>query len=182
VQDIFDECQVNRGSFKGPIPNPHSGLPRYWLFTTRRVIVYLLVVLQSGTSVSCRYSVMTSKDDEAAEREEVSKVVKLQNTLLLILQQRLKSALWYSIGQFVDDALLSDDLNVIKSIIGGCPLSDSYDFTIPADLPATKKCLLAWTWYETFSINPSKVDYALIRNLQVQQNWQSRNVHELRRS
>jgi hypothetical protein len=75
-----------------------------------------------------------------------------------------------------------EDFNVIKSIIGGCPLSDSYDFTIPADLPATKKCLLAWTWYETFSINPSKVDYALIRNLQVQQNWQSRNVHELRRS
>lgn len=118
VQDIFDECQVNRGSFKGPIPNPHSGLPRYWLFTTRRVIVYLLVVLQSGTSVSCRYSVMTSKDDEAAEREEVSKVVKLQNTLLLILQQRLKSALWYSIGQFVDDALLSDDLNATPQFIG----------------------------------------------------------------
>lgn len=44
-----------------------------------------------------------------------------------------------------------DDFNVIKSIIGGCPLSDSYDFTIPSDIPPAKKCLLAWTWYECFS-------------------------------
>ncbi|KZM21494.1 hypothetical protein ST47_g7385 [Ascochyta rabiei] len=44
---------------------------------------------------------MASVDGEAAEREE-----------------RLKSALWYSIGQFVDDALLADDLNATPQFIG----------------------------------------------------------------
>lgn len=38
------------------------------------------------------------------------------------------------------------NFQVVKSIMGGCPLSDSYDFTIPSDIPAAKKCLLAWTW------------------------------------
>ncbi len=32
--------------------------------------------------------------------------------------QRLKSALWYSIGQFVDDALLADELNATPQFIG----------------------------------------------------------------
>jgi centromere protein S len=32
--------------------------------------------------------------------------------------QRLKSALWYAIGQFVDDALLADDLNATPQFIG----------------------------------------------------------------
>ncbi|KAJ4325048.1 MHF histone-fold complex component [Neodidymelliopsis sp. IMI 364377] len=33
-------------------------------------------------------------------------------------EERLKSALWYSIGQFVDDALLADDLNATPQFIG----------------------------------------------------------------
>lgn len=40
-----------------------------------------------------------------------------------------------------------NDFRVMKSIVGGCPLSDSYDFTVPEDMPAADKCLLAWTWY-----------------------------------
>lgn len=38
--------------------------------------------------------------------------------LILNILQRLKSALWYSIGQFVDDALLTDDLNATPQFIG----------------------------------------------------------------
>lgn len=34
---------------------------------------------------------------------------------------------------------------VIQSIIGGCPLSSSYDFTIPADAPEGE-AIWAWTW------------------------------------
>lgn len=35
---------------------------------------------------------------------------------------------------------------VIKSIIGGCPLQSSYDFTVPADAkPGT--AIFAWTWF-----------------------------------
>jgi hypothetical protein len=36
---------------------------------------------------------------------------------------------------------------VIKSMVGGCPLKDSYKFNIPKEIPAAKKCLLAWTWW-----------------------------------
>ncbi|KAK3900324.1 hypothetical protein C8A05DRAFT_36052 [Staphylotrichum tortipilum] len=34
---------------------------------------------------------------------------------------------------------------VIQSIIGGCPLSSSYPFTVPADAPAGE-AIWAWTW------------------------------------
>lgn len=34
---------------------------------------------------------------------------------------------------------------VIKSMIGGCPLATSYDFTVPADAPSGQ-ALFAWTW------------------------------------
>lgn len=34
---------------------------------------------------------------------------------------------------------------VIKSIIGGCPLTPSYDFTVPSYTP-NGNALLAWTW------------------------------------
>jgi hypothetical protein len=40
-----------------------------------------------------------------------------------------------------------NDFRVMKSIIGDCPMSDSFRFTVPRDMPAAKKCLLAWTWY-----------------------------------
>ncbi|KAF8448460.1 hypothetical protein BGX38DRAFT_1093005 [Terfezia claveryi] len=36
---------------------------------------------------------------------------------------------------------------VIHSMIGGCPLKTSYDFTVPKDAPNGKKILLAWTWF-----------------------------------
>lgn len=35
---------------------------------------------------------------------------------------------------------------VIKSMIGGCPLQTTYDFTIPSCAPASKTALLAWSW------------------------------------
>ncbi|KAH9865297.1 hypothetical protein IAQ61_009244 [Plenodomus lingam] len=44
---------------------------------------------------------MSTTDDAAAEREE-----------------RLKSALWYSIGQFVDEECLTCDLNATPQFIG----------------------------------------------------------------
>ncbi|MBE7181473.1 MAG: hypothetical protein INR71_09740, partial [Terriglobus roseus] len=34
---------------------------------------------------------------------------------------------------------------VIKSVIGGCPLAKTYDFTIPSDAPSGR-ALFAWTW------------------------------------
>lgn len=38
---------------------------------------------------------------------------------------------------------------VIKSIVGGCPLSgtSSFDFTIPADVPTANDAVFAWTWF-----------------------------------
>jgi hypothetical protein len=38
------------------------------------------------------------------------------------------------------------EFRVIESMMGGCPLTSSYDFTVPSDVPAAEKCLLAWTW------------------------------------
>lgn len=38
---------------------------------------------------------------------------------------------------------------VLKSIIGGCPTEDTYDFTIP-EYAESGECLLAWTWYIDF--------------------------------
>ncbi|KAH7347931.1 hypothetical protein B0T11DRAFT_303047 [Plectosphaerella cucumerina] len=38
---------------------------------------------------------------------------------------------------------------VIKSIVGGCPLSgtSSFDFTVPADVPTANDAVFAWTWF-----------------------------------
>jgi hypothetical protein len=36
---------------------------------------------------------------------------------------------------------------VIKSMIGGCPTTLEYDFTIPADAPSSGDALFAWTWF-----------------------------------
>ncbi|EHY59273.1 hypothetical protein ABEF92_006369 [Exophiala dermatitidis] len=36
---------------------------------------------------------------------------------------------------------------VIKSIIGGCPLPRTYDFTIPEYAPASDTALFSWTWF-----------------------------------
>lgn len=38
------------------------------------------------------------------------------------------------------------NFKVLRSIVGGCPQQDSYDFTIPENCE-TATCLLAWTWY-----------------------------------
>ncbi|OJJ44975.1 hypothetical protein ASPZODRAFT_660354 [Penicilliopsis zonata CBS 506.65] len=35
---------------------------------------------------------------------------------------------------------------VIHSMLGGCPLQDSYDFQVPSDAPSGQ-ALLAWTWF-----------------------------------
>ena len=39
------------------------------------------------------------------------------------------------------------NFRVIHSIIGGCPLTPSYSFTVPKDAPNGNKVLLAWTWF-----------------------------------
>ena len=39
-------------------------------------------------------------------------------TCILTRLQRLKSALWYSVGQFVDDKSLESDLNATPQFIG----------------------------------------------------------------
>ncbi|RVX75115.1 hypothetical protein B0A52_01392 [Exophiala mesophila] len=36
---------------------------------------------------------------------------------------------------------------VIKSIIGGCPLSNSYSFTIPNNAPSSETVLFSWSWF-----------------------------------
>ncbi|KAK4202062.1 hypothetical protein QBC40DRAFT_338702 [Triangularia verruculosa] len=36
---------------------------------------------------------------------------------------------------------------VLRSYEGGCPLAESYQFTLPSDVPATKKAIFAWTWF-----------------------------------
>ncbi|EXJ94373.1 hypothetical protein A1O1_02767 [Capronia coronata CBS 617.96] len=36
---------------------------------------------------------------------------------------------------------------VIKSIIGGCPIVRTYDFTIPEYAPASDTALLSWSWF-----------------------------------
>ncbi|KAK0739471.1 hypothetical protein B0T21DRAFT_271259, partial [Apiosordaria backusii] len=36
---------------------------------------------------------------------------------------------------------------VLRSYEGGCPLRESYSFNIPGDVPATKKAVFAWTWF-----------------------------------
>lgn len=35
---------------------------------------------------------------------------------------------------------------VIKSMIGGCPLESTFNFTIPSYVPSATSVLLAWTW------------------------------------
>lgn len=37
--------------------------------------------------------------------------------------------------------------HVIKSMIGGCPLKDTWDFTIPSYAPPSQSVILAWTWF-----------------------------------
>ncbi|KAK2763352.1 hypothetical protein FQN54_009988 [Arachnomyces sp. PD_36] len=39
-----------------------------------------------------------------------------------------------------------ESFQVIKSMIGGCPLQSSYDFTIPSDAPSGE-ALFAWSWF-----------------------------------
>ncbi|PWY91549.1 hypothetical protein BO94DRAFT_513780 [Aspergillus sclerotioniger CBS 115572] len=39
-----------------------------------------------------------------------------------------------------------DNFQVIHSMLGGCPLTESYKFTIPSDAP-TGDALLTWTWF-----------------------------------
>ncbi|EXJ55561.1 hypothetical protein A1O7_08489 [Cladophialophora yegresii CBS 114405] len=36
---------------------------------------------------------------------------------------------------------------VIKSMIGGCPLTHNYNFTIPEFAPASDSALLSWSWF-----------------------------------
>ncbi|OLL25865.1 hypothetical protein NEOLI_001382 [Neolecta irregularis DAH-3] len=40
-----------------------------------------------------------------------------------------------------------ESFQVIHSMIGGCPLPLSYEFTVPSDAPQSGQALLAWTWF-----------------------------------
>ena len=40
-----------------------------------------------------------------------------------------------------------DNFYVIKSMIGGCPITTSYNFTIPSYAPPSNTALFAWTWF-----------------------------------
>ncbi|KAH6618896.1 hypothetical protein C7974DRAFT_39111 [Boeremia exigua] len=55
-----------------------------------------------------------------------------------------------------------DDFYVIESIMGGCPLRKNYDFTIPSEIPAAKKCLLAWTWFNKIGNREMYMNCAVI--------------------
>jgi hypothetical protein len=55
--------------------------------------------------------------EDATEREQVHPPL-LSESIRSNPRQRLKSALWYSIGQYVDDSLLSDSLNATPQFIG----------------------------------------------------------------
>ncbi|EFR01396.1 hypothetical protein MGYG_04403 [Nannizzia gypsea CBS 118893] len=55
-------------------------------------------------------------------------------------------------GGFCQVSLSLDNgtsFQVIKSVMGGCPLTNTYNFTIPKDIPAGR-ALLAWTWFNLF--------------------------------
>jgi hypothetical protein len=56
--------------------------------------------------------------EDATEREQVRPSSPPPSAPESNPQQRLKSALWYSIGQYVDDSLLSDSLNATPQFIG----------------------------------------------------------------
>jgi centromere protein S len=56
--------------------------------------------------------------NEAMEREEVRKLPPEESKQLLTSVQRLKSALWYQIGQFVDEEAASKDFNATPQFIG----------------------------------------------------------------
>jgi centromere protein S len=56
--------------------------------------------------------------EDAAEREQVRLSSLIPSAAESNPKQRLKSALWYSIGQYVDDSLLSDSLNATPQFIG----------------------------------------------------------------
>ncbi|KIV87213.1 hypothetical protein PV11_02775 [Exophiala sideris] len=36
---------------------------------------------------------------------------------------------------------------VIKSMIGGCPITTTYDFTVPDDAPTSDSAILSWSWF-----------------------------------
>src|SRR5271170_2738044 len=35
---------------------------------------------------------------------------------------------------------------VIHSIVGGCPLTETYTIPVPSDIPSSSSALLAWSW------------------------------------
>ncbi|KAI9893415.1 MAG: hypothetical protein M1814_006712 [Vezdaea aestivalis] len=51
---------------------------------------------------------------------------------------------------------------VIKSMIGGCPVTQRYDFTIPPSAPASPKVLFAWTWFNLIGNREMYMDCAVV--------------------
>jgi hypothetical protein len=90
-----------------PAPHTHS---------TRRVIRQTTHYVQHSTQVTANMA----SNDASAEREEVwpKHRIALRIDILTPQQQRLKSALWYTIGQYIDDECLVSDLNATPQFIG----------------------------------------------------------------
>src|ERR1700742_729511 len=68
---------------------------------------------------------------------------------------------------------------VIKSIIGGCPLSPTYDFTIPASVPSSDSVLLSWSW---FNLVGNREMYQNCARVSVQSRNTSRTVRSRRQA
>ena len=44
-------------------------------------------------------------------------------------------------------AEIIETFKVIESIIGGCPLNYTYNFTVPDFAPSSDTALLSWSWF-----------------------------------
>ena len=51
---------------------------------------------------------------------------------------------------------------VIKSMIGGCPLTTTYTFTIPAFAPSSSSALFAWSWFNEIGNREMYMDCARV--------------------
>ncbi|KAK0635990.1 putative endoglucanase, partial [Bombardia bombarda] len=54
---------------------------------------------------------------------------------------------------------------VIHSYTGGCPLSPSYNFKVPADTPATQDAIFAWTWHNEIGDREMYMNCAVVNIL-----------------
>lgn len=53
--------------------------------------------------------------------------------------------------------------HVIHSMVGGCPLKSSYEFTIPSDAPSCDNALFAWSWLNEVGNREFYMNCALVK-------------------